>query len=160
MNAFISNILRYFPRVRESSGGGSRGRAPPPYFSTKMRPEGPKKILGRRLLPYLRVWMTPPPPPPRYLKVWIRHCPGQSWILDSTPDSVFQVLDSSLCQWNLDSGFQSFVGFRISLSCIDIPDSKAQGSRFQDFFRFWIPQAKIFWIPEFGFRYIMERNKI
>ena len=30
-------------------------------------------------------------------------------ILESTPgipDSGFQVLDSSLCQWNLDSGFQ------------------------------------------------------
>ena len=44
-------------------------------------------------------------------------------------DSGFQVLDSSLCQWNLDSGFQSFVGFRIPrLSCI--PDSKTQDSRF------------------------------
>ena len=35
--------------------------------------------------------------------------PRQSWILESTPripDSGFQVLDSSLCQWNLDSGFQ------------------------------------------------------
>ena len=30
-----------------------------------------------------------------------------SWI------SGFQVLDSSLCQWNLDFGFQSLVGFRI-----------------------------------------------
>ena len=30
-----------------------------------------------------------------------------SWI------SRFQVLDSSLCQWNLDFGFQSLVGFRI-----------------------------------------------
>ena len=28
-------------------------------------------------------------------------------------DSGFQVLDSSLCQWNLDPGFQSLVGFRI-----------------------------------------------
>ena len=28
--------------------------------------------------------------------------PSQTWILDS-----------SLCQWNLDSGFQSLVGFRI-----------------------------------------------
>ena len=26
-------------------------------------------------------------------------------------DSGFQVLDFSLCQWNLDSGFQSLVGF-------------------------------------------------
>ena len=47
-----------------------------------------------------------PPPPAPYLKVWIRHCSGHFWILDSTPDSVFQVLDSSLCQWNLDSGFR------------------------------------------------------
>ena len=28
-------------------------------------------------------------------------------------DSGFQVLDSSLCQWNLDSEFQSLVGFQI-----------------------------------------------
>ena len=44
-------------------------------------------------------------------------------------DSGFQLLDSSLCQWNLDSGFHSLVGFRIPcLSCI--PDSKTQDSRF------------------------------
>ena len=37
-------------------------------------------------------------------------------VLDSgfhAEEFVFQVLDSSLCQWNLDSGFQSLVGFRI-----------------------------------------------
>ena len=28
-------------------------------------------------------------------------------------DSGFQIVDSSLCQWNLDSGLQSLVGFRI-----------------------------------------------
>ena len=28
-------------------------------------------------------------------------------------DSGFQVLDSSLSEWNLDSGFQSLVGFQI-----------------------------------------------
>ena len=28
-------------------------------------------------------------------------------------NSGFQVLDCSLCQWNLDSGSQSFAGFRI-----------------------------------------------
>ena len=33
-----------------------------------------------------------------------------------------------LCQVNLDSGFQSLLGFRIFFSCI--PDSKAQDSRF------------------------------
>ena len=37
-------------------------------------------------------------------------------------------MDSSLCRWNLDSGFQSLVGLRI-------------------------PQAKISRIPEFGFHY-------
>ena len=53
-------------------------------------------------------------------------------VLDSgfhAVDSGFQLLDSSLCQWNLDSGFHSLVGFRIPcLSCI--PDSKTQDSRF------------------------------
>ena len=39
-------------------------------------------------------------------------------------DSGFQVLDSPICQWNLDSGFQSLVG----LGCF--PDSKAQDSGF------------------------------
>ena len=37
-------------------------------------------------------------------------------VLDSgfhAVDSRFQVLDSNLCQWNLDSGFQSLVEFRI-----------------------------------------------
>ena len=38
----------------------------------------------------------------------------QSWILDfHAVDSGFQVLDSNFCQWNLGSGFQSLVGFRI-----------------------------------------------
>ena len=40
----------------EGSGGGSAL----PYFETKRRPEGPKKICLRRLLP-------------PYLKLWIRH---------------------------------------------------------------------------------------
>ena len=30
----------------------------------------------------------------------------------------FQKLDSILCQWNLDSGLQSFVGFRIISACV------------------------------------------
>ena len=50
-------------------------------------------------------------------------------VLDSgfqAMDSGFQELDSSLCQWKLDFGFQSLVGFRITLSCI--PDSKTQDS--------------------------------
>ena len=44
--------------------GGGGGPAPA-YFSTKMRPEGPKKKFwetGPPLIPYLRVWMTVPPP--------------------------------------------------------------------------------------------------
>ena len=54
-------------------------------------------------------------------------------VLDSgfhTVDSGFQVLDSSLCQWNLDSGFQLLVWFRIPYSLSCIPDSKVQGSGF------------------------------
>ena len=86
MNAFISNILRYFPHVRESSSGGSRvgaRGARPLIFRPKWGPKGRKNFFGRR-----------PPPPAPYMKVWIRHCLGQSWILDSTRDSVFRVLDS------------------------------------------------------------------
>ena len=92
MNAFISNILRYFPHVRESSSGGSRvgaRGARPLIFRPKRGPKGRKNFFGRRPLPHAP-----------YMKVWIGHCLEQSWILDSTPDSVFQVLDSSLCQWN------------------------------------------------------------
>ena len=48
-----------------------RGETPQsPYFQTKLRPEGPKKIVSETAPPFfLRVWMTAPPPP--YLKVWI-----------------------------------------------------------------------------------------
>ena len=42
-------------------GKGPGGLAPP-YFSTKMRPKGPKKFFWRPPLPYLRVWMTASPP--------------------------------------------------------------------------------------------------
>ena len=41
-----------------------------PYFWTKLRPKGPKKIfLGH----------PPPPPNPPYLKVWIRPCSWLDW---------------------------------------------------------------------------------
>ena len=42
--------------------GEGPGRGPgPPYFWTKLRPEGPKKIFfSDRVPPYLRVWMTAP----------------------------------------------------------------------------------------------------
>ena len=36
-------------------------------------------------------------------------------------DSGFQVLDSSLCQWNLNSGFWSLVGFRTPWALFRIP---------------------------------------
>ena len=39
-------------------------------------------------------------------------------------DSGFQVLDFSLCQWNLDSGFQSLVGFRVPCAVFRIPQEK------------------------------------
>ena len=45
------------------------------------------------------------------------HLRGSKTVLDSrfhSVDSGFQVLDLGLCQWNLDSGFQSLMGFRIS----------------------------------------------
>ena len=36
------------------------GPSSPPYFWTKLRPKGPKKVCGGgdHLPPYLRVWMT------------------------------------------------------------------------------------------------------
>ena len=45
-------------------------------------------------------------------------------VLDSGPHAVdcgFHVLDSSLCQWKLDSGFRSLVGFRIPWAVFWIP---------------------------------------
>ena len=43
---------------------GERTGTPPPYLSTKMRPEGQENLF----------WETAsPPPPPPYLKVWIHH---------------------------------------------------------------------------------------
>ena len=57
--------------------------------------------------------------------------PRQS--LDSgfhTVDSRFQVLDCGLCRWNIDSGFQSLVGFWIPKAVFQIP--QAEISRFAD----------------------------
>ena len=41
------------------------------------------------------------------------HSRESNTVLNSAADSWFQVLDSSFWQWNLDSWFQSLVGFRI-----------------------------------------------
>ena len=50
-------------------GEVARGARPPPYFSTKMRPEGPKNIFLETPPPlYLRVWMHRSPTPPSLSK--------------------------------------------------------------------------------------------
>ena len=54
-------------RIQERGPGGSKSS--PPYFWTKVRPEGPKSFFF-----FFKTGL--PPPPPRYLKVWIRR-----WIL-------------------------------------------------------------------------------
>ena len=47
--------------------GPGRARPSPPFFSTKLRPEGSKKVWETPPPPpHCRVWMTGPPP---YLKV-------------------------------------------------------------------------------------------
>ena len=73
--------------------------------------------------------------------------PRQSWILDCTmwiPDSRFQLLDSSLIQWNLDSGFQSLVGFQIHWDAFWIPKHRILDSTSENF-----PDSRI-WIPLHG----------
>ena len=59
-------------------------------------------------------------------------------------------LDSSLCQWNSDSGFQSLVGFRIPRAVFRIPKPRILDSisKFSNFPGFGIPQANISRIPE------------
>ena len=56
------------PLADPEKGPGGPGARPPLDLSTKMRPEGPKKISWETTIPpYLRVYMTapyPPPPPP------------------------------------------------------------------------------------------------
>ena len=56
-------------------GRGSGGPVPP-YFSTKMRPEGPKKIFWRLPPPYLRVWMAAPMTDPIVHYVYPVRLPG------------------------------------------------------------------------------------
>ena len=109
MNAFISNILRYFPHVRESMRWRIQGRgpAPPPpsYFSTKMRPEGPKKNFWETAPPLSQGLDDPSSPQPviwrsgsatvqdslgfwtarqiLYSRYWIPLFVSGTWILDS-----------------------------------------------------------------------------
>ena len=52
-------------------GEGLGGPGLPPYFSTKLRPEGPKNIFSETGAPsYVKVWINGHPP---YLKVWVHH---------------------------------------------------------------------------------------
>ena len=48
-------------------------------------------------------------------------------------DSGFHDVDSSLCKWKLDPGFQSFVGFRISWAVFWIPKPKIADSTSKNF---------------------------
>ena len=43
-------------------------------------------------------------------------------------DSGFQVMDSSLCHWNLDTGFQSLMRFRIPWAVFRIPKPRIPDS--------------------------------
>ena len=58
-----------------------------------------------------------------------------------TVDSRFQVLNSTLCQGNLGSGFQLLVRFRIPWAVFWIPKARISDS-IRKFSQFWIPQAK------------------
>ena len=74
-------------------------------------------------------------------------------------DPGFHVLDSSLCQWNLDSGFKLYKdsGFQVLdsgffVSRTWIPNFSRQHDSPKP--GFLIPQAKISRIPESGLPYI------
>ena len=72
--------------------------------------------------------------------------------MDWIPGCGFQIPGTGfriLCQWNLDSRFQSVVGFRVPLAVFRIPKP-----------RFQIPQAKISPNPETGLPYIGRRDSV
>ena len=65
-----------------------------------------------------------------------RHVRESKTVLDPgfhAVDSRFQVLDFTLFQWNLDSGFQSFVGFRIPWAVFRIPKFRIPDSTSKSF---------------------------
>ena len=72
----LESIIDMTP-VAESKGGAGVRPPSPPYFYSKLRPEGPKNFFWSPPRLIFRVWMTaahlPPPPPTPYMKVWIRH---------------------------------------------------------------------------------------
>ena len=67
--AFAVAVVKTQWRIQVRASGGPS----PPYFSTKLRPEGQKNFVWIPPSPYLNVWMIAPHPLPPYLKVWIRH---------------------------------------------------------------------------------------
>ena len=57
-------------------------------------------------------------------------------VLDWIPLSGFQIPGTGfriLCQWNLDSGFQSLVGFRIPSAVFRIPQPRTSNSTLKNF---------------------------
>ena len=74
------------------------------------------------------------------VSIVLPHVKESKTVLDSgfhAVDSGFQVLDSSFCQWNLDSGFQSLVGFQNPWAVFQIPkpripDRKSKNSRISE----------------------------
>ena len=74
---FLMSIRLNSKKPVADPGEGPGGPAPP-YFSTKMRPEGPNKIFWGTGPPPLSEGLDDRPPhPPSYLKIWIRH--WKSW---------------------------------------------------------------------------------
>ena len=57
--AFAVAVVNTQWRIQVSASGGPS----PPYFSTKLRPEGRKNFIWRPPSSYLRVWMIAPPSP-------------------------------------------------------------------------------------------------
>ena len=85
---------------------------------------------------------------------------GHSWDVEVAPctvlnsgfhavDSRFQELDSSLCQWNLDSGFQSLMSSRITGVVFRIPKSRIpdSNSKISLDYGFHMPKFCTFWYP-------------
>ena len=62
-----------------------------------------------------------------------RESARQSWILNFTPRIPDSRLLISFCQWNLDSGFQSLVGFRILWVVFRIPRPRISDSTSKNF---------------------------
>ena len=56
--------------------------------------------------------------------------------------------------WNLDSGFQSLVGFRIPWAVFQIPKPRIPDFTNEKFTTFRISQAKISFVPETGYPYM------